>query len=83
MVEQDTGAAEHTVGFVILFCNHKAILHVYCIRIVGVKMCFLILRNLFNFVVQFRSRGPAGDGGEGVWESYQTGWNFIVNQQVF
>ena len=72
MVEQDTGAAEHTVGFVILFCNHKAILLVYCIRTVGVKMWCFILKNLFKFAEQFGRGGPAdAEGASQTGDAYK------------
>ena len=54
MVEQDTGAAEHVIGFPVLFCDPEAILLGNGIGRVGMERCVLVLRYLFDLAVEFR-----------------------------
>ena len=57
MVEEDARTAEHAVGLAVLLHNPVAVEFGHGIGAVGMEGRLLVLRNLFDFSVQFGGRG--------------------------
>lgn len=65
MVEQDTRAAEHVVGFAILLDDPITVELRHGIGAVGVERGLLVLRNLLDLAVELRGRGLVDAAGLG------------------